>query len=149
MSEYPFLDRDDHPSWSKLSSDRIKPEITIALERSEQNLSTIRNLEPGEHTFSNTIKAIEHATLDLNHAWGLVSHLDSVCNSKELRSAHNEMLPKVSAFWAKISLDAKLWNAVLSFSKTKEAKSLNPIDKRLLDETLADFRDEGADLPTR
>ena len=148
MSEYPFLDRDDHPSWSKLSPDRIKPEITIALERSEQNLSTIRNLEPGEHTFSNTIKAIEHATLDLNHAWGLVSHLDSVCNSKELRSAHNEMLPKVSAFWAKISLDAKLWNAVLSFSKTKEAKSLNPIDKRLLDETLADFRDEGADLPT-
>ena len=55
---------------------------------------------------------------------------------------------KYLLFWAKISLDAKLWNAVLSFSKTKEAKSLNPIDKRLLDETLADFRDEGADLPT-
>ena len=148
MPEHPFLKRKHHPTWSKLSPDLIKPEITIALERSEQNLSTIRNLKPGEHTFLNTIKALEAATIDLNHAWGLVSHLDSVCNSKELRSAHNEMLPKVSAFWAKISLDPQLWKAVLTFSKTEEAKALNPIDQRLLDETLADFRDEGADLPT-
>ena len=58
------------------------------------------------------------------------------------------MLPKVSAFWANISLDPKLWMAVLSFSESEEAKTLAPIDKRLLDETLADFRDEGADLPT-
>ena len=28
------------------------------------------------------------------------------------------------------------------------SQNLAPIDKRLLDETLADFRDEGADLPT-
>ena len=101
MSEYPFLDREDHPTWSKLSPFRIKPEINIALERSEQNLSTIRNLEPGEHTFANTIKALEHATIDLNHAWGLVSHLDSVCNSKELRTAHNEMLLKYLLFGPK------------------------------------------------
>jgi oligopeptidase A len=148
MSEYHFLDHKDHPTWSKLSPKLIKPEITIALERSEQNLSAIRKLKPGEHTFLNTIKALESATIDLNHSWGLVSHLDSVCNSKELRSAHNEMLPKVSAFWAKISLDPQLWNAVLAFSKTPEAKALNPIDQRLLEETLADFRDEGADLPT-
>ena len=85
MSEYPFLDRDDHPIWSRLTPERIKPEITIALERSEQNLSAIRNLKPGDHTFLNTIKALENATSDLNHAWGLVSHLDSVCNSKELK----------------------------------------------------------------
>jgi oligopeptidase A len=148
MTKYHFLDHKDHPTWSKLSPKLIKPEITIALERSEQNLSAIRKLKPGEHTFLNTIKALESATIDLNHSWGLVSHLDSVCNSKELRSAHNEMLPKVSAFWAKISLDPQLWNAVLAFSKTPEAKALNPIDQRLLEETLADFRDEGADLPT-
>ena len=148
MSEYPFLDREDHPTWSKLSPFRIKPEINIALERSEQNLSTIRNLEPGEHTFANTIKALEQATIDLDHAWGLVSHLDSVCNSKELRTAHNEMLPKVSAFGAKIPLDPKLWSAVVAFSESEDAKTLDPIDQRLLDETLADFREAGADLPT-
>lgn len=147
MSEHPFLERDKHPVWSELSNDRIKPEITIALERAEKNLEDIRSIQAGQLTFQNTIKALEQATLDLDHAWGLVAHLDSVCNSPELRSAHNEMLPAVSAFGAKIPLDPKLWQAVLTFSQSEEAQTLSSIDKRLLDETLADFREAGADLP--
>ncbi len=146
MSQYPFLERENHPSWSRLSPERIKPEISKALERAENNLERIRSLEAKKLTFANTIKALEHATIDLDHAWGLVSHLDSVCNSPELRSAHNQMLPIVSSFEAKIPLDAKLWKAVLSFSETDEAKTLSPVDRRLLDETLADFREAGADL---
>ena len=147
MSEHPFLERDKHPVWSELSNDRIKPEITIALERAEKNLEDIRSLQAGQLTFQNTIKALEQATLDLDHAWGLVAHLDSVCNSPELRSAHNEMLPAVSAFGAKIPLDPRLWQVVLTFSQSEEAQTLSSIDKRLLDETLADFREAGADLP--
>ena len=73
--------------------------------------------------------------------------MDSVCNSQDLRTAHNEMLTQVSAFGAKIPLDPKIWRAVLSFSESNEAKTLDPIDQRLLDETLADFREVGADLP--
>ena len=69
-----------------------------------------------------------------------------VCNSPELREVHNEMLPAVSAFFAKISLDPKLWNSLQAFSKKEEANSLNSIDKRLLDETMRDFQEAGADL---
>ena len=87
-----------------------------------------------------------HASHELSFAWGLVTHLDSVCNSPELREVHNEMLPAVSAFFAKISLDPKLWNSLQAFSKKEEANSLNSIDKRLLDETMRDFQEAGADL---
>ena len=147
MSEFPFLDQTKHPCWSKLTSDRIKPEITHALDRAEKNLDKIRSLDAEAVTFQNTIKALELATEDLSYAWGLVGHLDAVCNSPELRDAHNEMLPTVSAFSAKIPLDPQLWQAILHFSKTEEAKSLPAIDHRLLEETLADFREAGADLP--
>ncbi len=147
MSEFPFLDQNNHPNWSKLTSDRIKPEITHALEQAEKNLEDIRTLEPDFLTFKNTIKALEQATTDLNYAWGLVSHLDAVCNSPELRDAHNEMLPTVSAFGAKIPLDPKLWKVILAYSQTEEAENLAAIDQRLLEETLADFREAGADLP--
>ncbi len=147
MSELPFLDRENHPQWSRLSPAQIKPEVSTALQRAEKNLDCIRALKNGEYTFQNTIKALEQATIDLDHAWGLVSHLDAVCNSPELRNAHNEMLPMVSAFGAKIPLDPKLWQSVRSFSESEEAKSLSPIDQRLLEETLADFREAGADLP--
>jgi len=147
MSEFPFLDQTKHPCWSKLTSDRIKPEITHALDRAEKNLDKIRSLDAEAVTFQNTIKALELATEDLSYAWGLVGHLDAVCNSPELRDAHNEMLPTVSAFSAKIPLDPQLWQSILDFSQTEEAKSLPAIDHRLLEETLADFREAGADLP--
>ena len=46
MSEFPFLDQNNHPNWSKLTSDRVKPEITHALELAEKNLEDIRTLTP-------------------------------------------------------------------------------------------------------
>ena len=147
MSEFPFLDQNNHPNWTKLTSDRIKPEITHALELAEKNLEDIRTLDSDSLTFENTIKALEQATKDLNYAWGLVNHLDAVCNSPELRDAHNEMLPTVSAFGAKIPLDPKLWKVILAYFQTEEAKNLPAIDQRLLEETLADFREADADLP--
>ncbi len=147
MSELPFLERKDHPKWSNLSADRIKAEVSIAVQRAKDNLEAIRNIPMAEATFENTVKALERATLDLDHAWGLVGHLDSVCNSPELRNAHNEMLPIISTFFAKIPLDAKLWVAIRSFSEKTEATELSPIDRRLLDETIADFKEAGADLP--
>ena len=140
MPKHPFLDLDNLPAWSELSPDLIKSEISNALERSEERLQNIRSLSPQESNFNNSVKALEQATIYLDHAWGLVGHLDSVCNSPELRTAHNEMLPKVSAFGAKIPLDEKLWQVIRCFSEKPEVQDLSPIDHRLLDETIADFQ---------
>ena len=140
MPKHPFLDLANLPAWSELSPDLIKSEISNALERSEERLQNIRSLSPQESNFNNSVKALEQATIYLDHAWGLVGHLDSVCNSPELRTAHNEMLPKVSAFGAKIPLDEKLWQVIRCFSEKPEVQDLSPIDHRLLDETIADFR---------
>ena len=147
MSNNPFLQLSGNPKWENLTPDHIRGDITEALETAESNLQKIRDLQPGETTFANTVKALEHASYELYYAWGLVTHLDSVCNSPELREAHNEMLPAVSTFGAKITLDPQLWNALQSFSKSEEASALNSIDHRLLDETLRDFKEAGADLP--
>ena len=147
MSNNPFLQLSGNPKWENLQPHHIREDITLALEKAERNLQKIRNLQSDETTFANTVKALENASYELNYAWGLITHLDAVCNSPELREAHNEMLPAVSAFGAKITLDPELWKALQAFSKSEEAISLNSIDKRLLNETLLDFREAGADLP--
>ena len=41
----------------------------------------------------------------------------------------------------------KLWEVIRCFSEKPEVQDLSPIDHRLLDETIADFRESGADLP--
>ncbi len=146
MTTHPFLDEGDQPKWSTLQPEYIENDISLALEEAEKNIQKIRNLNPADVTFLNTIKALEQSTSLLNSAWGLVSHLDSVCNSDDLRKAHNAMLPAVSEFGAKIPLDGKLWKNIKAFAESEQVKSLSQIDQRLVHETIKDFQEAGADL---
>lgn len=143
---HPFLQKHNLPDWSELKPECIRQDITLALEQSEKNLQKIRDLDASQVTFQNSVKALEQATATLDEAWGLVAHLDSVCNSEELRQAHNDILPAVSEFGAKIPLDSELWNSIQAFANSEDAKQLEAIDRRLLEETIKDFREAGADL---
>jgi oligopeptidase A len=122
MKNHPFLSNSSHPAWSALNPECVRHDITMALEESEKNLQSIRNLNVEEVTFLNSVKALEQSTTALDEAWGLVAHLDSVCNSDELRNAYNDILPAVTEFAAKIPLDAKLWQAIKNFVECEEAK---------------------------
>jgi len=98
-------------------------------------------------TYENTFLALEHATEDLNVAWAKVTHLQSVADSPPLRDAHNLMLPRVSAFYAGIPLNAALWERLKTFANSPEAVRVTGIHRRFMDETMKDFRQAGADLP--
>ena len=147
MSEHPFIHPGQNPDWSKLTPEHIRTDLTLCMEQAEGNLKTIRSLSAEQTTFENTVKGLERAADQLHRAWALVTHLDSVCNSPELREAHNEMLPTVSAFGAKISLDPDLWKALKAYAEKDEVNALSDIDRRLVDETVLDFKEAGADLP--
>ena len=57
------------------------------------------------------------------------------------------MLPKVTEFFARIPLNEKLWKVLKAYAEKENQETLNPIQKRFLEETIADFREQGADLP--
>ena len=143
----PFLDDSFHAPWSKLTPERVVPDMTLALEKAESEMQAIRSLSPEEIDFRNAPLRFCKAQEDLGEAWNLVSHLDQVRNSEELREAYNEMLPKVTAFGTKALLDQTLWKQVKSFVQSEEAQSLEGQEKRLLDELVADFVEAGANLP--
>jgi len=144
----PFLDTDFQIPWSRLTPEAVNPGIGEALAEAQSRLDALANTDRSDLTFENTLLALEKAVEDLNIAWDKVSHLDAVCNSPKLRKAHNEMLPRVSEFKAAIALNEKLWAVIKAYGDTEEAKSLSGVRKRYLEETLADFRDAGADLPS-
>lgn len=144
----PFLDDSFHIRWSRLTPDRVVPDITAAIEAAQARIDALANegAPVGGLTFENTLLELEAATELLARPWGRVGHLDAVCNSDELRAAHNEMLPKVSEFFTRVPMNAGLWRRVEAYSETAEAKALTGARKRYLEETLADFRNSGADL---
>jgi len=144
---HPYLEDHFHVQWSELTPEAVESDIEEALVRAEKALAGVVAQDRGRMTFESVMMDYEEALRELNEAWGLVTHLDAVCNSPALRDAHNKMLPKVSAFFAKIPLDPDLWDLVLTYSKTEDAKNLTGVRRRCMDEALASFRQHGADLP--
>ena len=148
--EKPFLADKFQIAWSELKPESIVSDITEAIEIAQNQVDLISQPCPAgdELTFENTLIALESAYESLSRPWGLVSHLDSVSNSDSLREAYNAMLPKVSEFYSKVPLNSGLWNRIKAYSETEEAKSLSGTRLRFLEETLSDFQNSGADLPS-
>lgn len=147
MNTHPFIADDYHIKWSTLTPDHIESDIDAALETSEKNLEAIRQLDDAALNYENTFAALESATEDLGRVWGRVNHLDSVDNSDDLRAALNAVLPRVSAFFSSIPLDAVIWSKLKAFSESPAVAELDPTRKRYVEETCADFIQSGADLP--
>src|SRR4051812_5935861 len=147
MAQNPFLDASFHIHWSQLTPDAIVLGIEEALAGAQSTIDAIAARDLGGLTYENTFLALENSTEQLNAAWAKVSHLQSVADSPALGEAHNAMLPKVSAFYAAIALNAALWLRLKTFSESAAARAVNGIHRRFLDETVKDFRQAGADLP--
>lgn len=147
MALNPFLSSDFEIRWSELTPEHIVPGIEQALEEAQREIDAIAGRALDRLTFENTFLALEKATEALGQAWGKVTHLQSVADSPALREAHNQMLPKVSAFYAKIPLNPELWKRLRHFAECPAAGTLSGVWKRFLEETVADFRQQGADLP--
>src|SRR5882724_7544145 len=146
-SSNPFLDPAFEIRWSQLLPEFVGPAIEQALAEAQQGIDEIAARDVGSVAYENTLLALEKATERLNIAWGKVTHLQSVADSPAVRDAHNAMLPKVSAFHAKIPLNAALWERVKIVAADPASAELQGVRRRYLDETVAEFRQQGADLP--
>ncbi|MGF1449272.1 MAG: M3 family metallopeptidase [Opitutales bacterium] len=145
--DHPFLDPSLYPPWSRFTAEAVEPDLQAALERAQKRLDAIAAQDLNELTYVSVLQALENSTEELERAWTYVSHLDSVNNSPPLRAAYNAMLPKVTEFFTRITLNEGLWRVLEAYSKTEDAARLGPVHQRFLQENLEEFRDNGADLP--
>ncbi|MDP3850048.1 MAG: M3 family metallopeptidase [Luteolibacter sp.] len=144
---HPFLAPDFHVRWSTLVSEAIEPDIRHALDLAKADIETISAQDPAAANYESTFLALEKATESLARGWGRLHHLDSVCDHPAQREALNKMLPEVTDFYSSIPLNERLWSVLKSVGESPQATKLDPVAKRFVEETLADFRQSGADLP--
>ena len=147
VSINPFVAPDFEIRWSQHTPELVAPAIRTALSGAQASIDAIVALHKGKLTYENTFLALENATDELTRAWGKVTHLQSVADSPAVREAHNLLLADVSAFYARIPLNAALWAHLKTFCETLSSAALTGIQRRFIDETVADFTQAGADLP--
>ncbi len=146
---HPFLSSDFHVRWSTLVPEAVEPDVRHALDLAKSAIEAICTQDPAAATYESTFIALENATEALGHGWGRLNHLDSVSDNPAQREALNQMLPEVSDFYSSIPLNERLWNILKAVGEGPDVVKLDPVGKRLVEETLADFRQSGADLPEK
>lgn len=151
QQNHPFLNPSFVPEWSGLKAEHVVPDVERALEAGSRALAAIEAVPDGRETLANTFIALEDASEIVSRPWRRVTHLNAVNDHPELRKAHRKALPGVSAFFSAIPLNPVLYRKLRNFRDSPACQKLDAVEKRFVEETLADFEDSGAALndPTR
>jgi oligopeptidase A len=144
---HPFLSPDFHIRWSTLVPEAIEPDIRHALVCAKANIEAICIQDLATATYESTFLAQDYACEELGRGWGRLFHLDSVCDAPAQREALGKMLPEVTELYSSIALNERLWHVIKAVAEKLETTDLSLIQRRHVQETLADFRESGADLP--
>jgi oligopeptidase A len=104
----PLLDFNDLPLFDQVQPQHVGPAVDSLLAAAEQALQTVTQPEFPSR-WEEIAKVLDAATEELGRAWGVVSHLNGVADTPELRAAYNESLPKVTDFWTRLGSDERLY----------------------------------------
>ena len=135
----------DLPDYKSITPDHIGPAIDALLDRAQAALDHATN-PATDATWDKLIRPLENATENLGRAWGVISHLNSVVDTPELRKAHSKMLPKVTAFWSSFGQNLALFERYRELQQSDKFKKLSPAQQRVINNSLRDFKLGGAEL---
>ena len=145
MSDNPLLNITFHIPFDQVRAEHVEPGIRELVIDAQARIDAIV-ADNAPRTFENTMLALERSTENLHFALGVVSHLEAVSTTPELRAAWNAAEPRASAFYSQIPLNEGLWKQLKQFAETAEAKALTGVRLRFLTKTLDSFRRHGAEL---
>ena len=97
-----LLQIDQPIAWSTITPDSARKDIPSLITDAKNKIELLKQAEP---SYTNTVLALDSITERVFRAWNLVQHLNSVCNTPELRSAIQELQPQISNFSSSLFID--------------------------------------------
>lgn len=144
MSEHPFLEDTLNIAWSALTPERARRDIRLAIEQAQAAIEEICRV--ANPTYDNTFAALEEAGAPLMRGWGRLTHLRSVMDAPELREVITELMPEVVSYSTEVTLNPRLYAVLKRAAEQAAGADLSEVQRRYISETLADFRENGAEL---
>ena len=99
-----------------------------------------------ERTYENTLVRIDDIYSVIESVWSPGYLMGSVHTSEKIRNEGLEASKKIENYITKLSLNEDLYNAVVAYVTTAEAKSLKGFRKKYLDDLLLDYKRIGFTL---
>ena len=133
------------PAYAEIKPEHIDPAISYLLKAAESAVNKATDANTA-CTWNALAEPLEDATESLGRAWGVISHLNSVADTAELRAAYGKMLPQVTAFFSSLSQNLALYDKFKLLQNCPEFFTLTMAQKKVIENSLRDFRLGGAEL---
>ena len=132
-------------TYSEVKPSDIEPAIDFLLNQAE--MAVTHAVDPRTPaSWDDLLEPLEDATEALSRSWGVISHLNSVADTPELRAAYGEMMPKVTAFFSSLGQNLALYQKFKELSQSPGYAKLSTAQKKVIENSLRDFRLGGAEL---
>ena len=145
MSDNVLLHLGEEPRFDQIKTEDIKPALQTAIAEAREQIAAIK---AQTHTdWANTVEKLTDITERVGRIWSVVSHLNSVVDTPELRAVYNELMPEITIFFTEIGQDIELYNRFKIIKNSAEFDTLSTAQQTKLNHDLRDFVLSGAELP--
>ena len=145
MSDNVLLHLGEEPRFDQIKTEDIKPALQTSIAEAREQIAAIK---AQTHTdWANTVEKLTDITERVGRIWSVVSHLNSVVDTPELRAVYNELMPEITIFFTEIGQDIELYNRFKIIKNSAEFNTLSQAQQTKLNHDLRDFVLSGAELP--
>lgn len=141
----PLLTEDQLPHFSFIRLEHIEPAVDQLISDNRMQIQDIAQQQ--EPSFETLVQPMQHLEDRLQRAWSVASHLNAVQNSPELREIYNRCLTRLTEYSTEVSQNDQLCAAYRKLAESAQYAQLDQAQRKVIDNTLRDFRLSGIDLP--
>lgn len=144
-NEIPAEQLNELPIYSTIEPKDIEGTVTYLLADNRKAIAELL-LNADTYTWDTIIRPMETLDDRLHRYWALVSHMNSVVNSPELREAYNACIPLLSEYSTEISQNETLYAAIQSIADSDDFDQLDVAQQASIEHALRDFKLSGVHL---
>ncbi|MDH3513946.1 MAG: M3 family metallopeptidase [Gammaproteobacteria bacterium] len=145
-ADNPLLDHSQPPRFGAILPQHVEPALDHVLAENRRALEQML-ASAGPRTWDGFAQPIEDMRERLTRLWSPVAHLHAVMDSEALRAVYNAGLPKITDYFTELAQDERLYAGYKSIAAGAEFPNLTQAQKKIIENTLRDFRLAGAELP--
>jgi oligopeptidase A len=139
----PLLELESLPAFGRIEAGHARPALEKVL---ADNRARLAELTAQPHpTFVSLVEPVEELSYTLSRVWSPIGHLNAVANSADMREAYNECVPLLTAYSSELGQNTRLQECY-AYVLQHEGPTLDPAQRKVVDNALRDFRLAGVDL---
>jgi len=137
------LEFESLPAFGRIEARHARPALEKVLADNRLRLAELT--AQSSPTFASLVIPVEELSYRLSRVWSPIGHLNAVANSADMREAYNECVPLLTAYSSELGQNTGLQAAYAHVLKA-EGSTLDPAQRKVVENALRDFRLAGVDL---